>query len=126
MSIASIPIAVISDAVGQKITVEMGNGDEYRGTLEHCDSRTLNLRLAVVLFTKKDGDVDAMQNVIIPGGRVKLVILPDMMRHAPFFADVCSGKSAFLAGADNARERRDGKEKRKVAKKEEVAPAPVF
>jgi small nuclear ribonucleoprotein (snRNP)-like protein len=118
MSIASIPIAVIADAIGQKVTVELGNGDEYSGTLQHVDPRTLNLRLDRVLFQAKAGDIETMANVTVAGGRVKLVVLPDLMRFAPFFEDVCSGKSAFLAGAADAGKRRSAQDKRKAAKKE--------
>lgn len=87
----SVPFATMSDAVGQKVTIELANGDEYTGTLEGVDARTLNVRLAVVLVRRKDGAYDAMGRVVVPGAQVKLVVLPSLMRNAPFFADVCSG-----------------------------------
>jgi small nuclear ribonucleoprotein (snRNP)-like protein len=90
---ASIPRAVIADAVGQTVTVETIEGTTYRGRLEGIDG-LFNVRLSVGLVRAKDGAYSAAGNVTIAGAQIKLVQLPPVMRNAPFFKEVVSGSFA--------------------------------
>ena len=95
-AIASVPVAVLRDAVGHQVSVTLMNGDEFRGKLEKVDDKTLGVALAVVLFRRADGFTEAMAKTVVPGSRVKYVVLPDFMKNAPFFAEIRAHGAAAL------------------------------
>lgn len=81
-----------------KVTVEMKNGETYRGLLLSAEE-TMNMCLSDVIRTARNGQVSKLPNVYLRGGSVRLVALPDLLLNAPVFKKVAAMKKK----ADNAR-----------------------
>ena len=84
MAKVGIPIKALHDAEGHTVTVELIDQTLYRGTLDQADDN-MNLHLSNVTATRRDGSQRALQNVFLRGSRVRFVVLPDILKHAPFF-----------------------------------------
>jgi small nuclear ribonucleoprotein D3 len=57
-----VPIKLLYEAEGMKITVEMKNGEIYRGLLLGAED-TMNVSLSDVLRTARNGQISKLQKV---------------------------------------------------------------
>lgn len=87
MSTAGIPIKLLYEAESMKITVEMKNGETYRGMLLGAED-TMNLTLSDVVRTARNGQVSKLPSVYLRGGNVRFVALPDLLKSSPVFKKV--------------------------------------
>lgn len=96
-----------------KVTVEMKNGETYRGLLISAEE-TMNMSLSDVVRTARNGQVSKLTNVYLRGGSIRLVALPDLLKNAPVFKKVITmKKKAEEAAAATKRAKTGGGVKRK-------------
>lgn len=79
-----IPIVLMHDAEGTIVTVELQNGDTYRGFLDETEDN-MNCILKDVTKTTGDGKKSQVDHVFIRGSQVAFMIFPNMLRKAPMF-----------------------------------------
>ena len=84
MSSIGIPIKVLHEAENHVITVELKNGELYRGYLMEAED-TMNMRLDDVYITKRNGKQFRLEQVFIRGSQVRFIVLPDNLKHSPVF-----------------------------------------
>ena len=60
----SVPIKILHEGEGHKVTVVLKNGETYRGTLSKAEDN-MNVHLSKVSMTAKDGQV--MYHAIVFG-----------------------------------------------------------
>ena len=87
------------------MTIELKNGEIYRGHLDESEE-TMNCLVTDVVVTARDGRVTKLENVYIRGSQIKFMILPDLLKHSPVFEKVKE-----LKKADDAKPRRGQKRK---------------
>ncbi len=66
MSSSGIPIKLLHEGEGNKVTIELKSGDIYRGTLVEAED-SMNCQLSGVTLTSRDGMVSKLENVYIRG-----------------------------------------------------------
>ncbi|KAL6451672.1 SMD3 Small nuclear ribonucleoprotein Sm D3 [Candida maltosa Xu316] len=82
---AGIPVRLLNEAQGHIISIELTNGDTYRGKLlENEDNMNLSLYEATVT-NGKSGSVSHMDQVFIRGSMIRFVSVPDILKNAPMF-----------------------------------------
>jgi small nuclear ribonucleoprotein D3 len=91
MSNVGVPIKLLFEAEGMKITVELKSGEIYRGLLLGAED-TMNVALSDVLRTAKNGQISKLPNVYLRGGSIRFIALPDLLKSAPIFQKVASQK----------------------------------
>jgi small nuclear ribonucleoprotein D3 len=74
-----------------KITVEMKNGEIYRGLLLGAED-TMNVSLSDVLRTARNGQISKLPNVYLRGSSIRFIALPDLLKSAPMFQKVATQK----------------------------------
>ena len=79
-----IPIKLLHEAENHVITVELKNGEQYRGYLMDAED-TMNMRLDDVYITKRNGKHFRLEQVFIRGSQVRFVIMPDGLKNSPMF-----------------------------------------
>lgn len=79
-----VPIKLLHEAEGHKVTVEMTNGQIFRGVLQNAED-SMNVTLQGVTFTDRDGRVSKLESVYLRGSKVRFFLLPEMLKHAPMF-----------------------------------------
>eukprot|EP00053_Salpingoeca_punica_P003891 m.45815 g.45815 ORF g.45815 m.45815 type:complete len:115 (-) comp12478_c2_seq1:170-514(-) len=108
MALIGIPIKLLHEAEGHTVTVELKNGEIYRGKLVEAEDN-MNSQLTQITFTARDGRVSQLETVYIRGSKVRFFILPDMLKNAPMFkakAPVASvGKAAVIRNQAAAKAR---------------------
>eukprot|EP01041_Mallomonas_annulata_P012871 gene12871-27145_t len=72
------------DAEGGIITIELKNGDTYRGFLDEAQDN-MNCTMKDCKKTRADGQESRVDIAYIRGSQIRFVILPDMLQKAPFF-----------------------------------------
>jgi len=82
-----IPIKVLHDAEGHTVTIELKNGEVYRGKLDEAEDN-MNVHLSNCTKTAKDGRVTTLANVFLRGSHVRFMVLPDILKNAPFFKKI--------------------------------------
>ncbi len=82
-----VPITLLREGEGHVVTIEMKNGQIYRGKLTETEE-TMNCALNDVTSTARDGKVSKLEQVYVRGSYVKYVVLPDMLKNAPIFKGV--------------------------------------
>ena len=82
-----IPIKVLHDAEGHTVTVELKNGEVFRGKLDEAEDN-MNVHLSNCTKTAKDGKVSTLANCFLRGSHVRFMILPDILKNAPFFKKI--------------------------------------
>ena len=71
-----------------KVTVEMKNGETYRGTLISAED-TMNITLEDVIRTSRTGQVTTkIINVYLRGNNIKFIALPNVLMNAPILSKV--------------------------------------
>jgi small nuclear ribonucleoprotein D3 len=86
-----VPIKLLYEAEGMKVTAEMKNGEIYRGLLVSAED-TMNMTLSDVLRTAKNGQITKLPNVYLRGSSVRFIALPELLKNAPVFQKVTSMK----------------------------------
>ena len=82
---AGIPVRLLNEAQGHIISIELINGDTYRGKLlENEDNMNLSLYEATIT-QGKSGKVSHMDQVFIRGSMIRFISVPDILKNAPMF-----------------------------------------
>lgn len=105
-----VPIKLLYEAEGMKITVELKNGEIYRGLLLGAED-SMNVSLQDVLKTARNGKISKLPNVYLRGSSVRLIALPDLLKSAPVFQKVQTQKRKM----EDANAKQGNNKKRKVA-----------
>eukprot|EP00588_Corethron_pennatum_P012981 CAMPEP_0194276958 /NCGR_PEP_ID=MMETSP0169-20130528/9415_1 /TAXON_ID=218684 /ORGANISM="Corethron pennatum, Strain L29A3" /LENGTH=117 /DNA_ID=CAMNT_0039020805 /DNA_START=132 /DNA_END=485 /DNA_ORIENTATION=+ len=82
-----VPVQLLLEAEQHKVTVEMKNGEIYRGLLISSEE-TMNVSLIDVILTARDGRVSKLHAVYLRGSNIRFIVLPDVLRDAPLFNKV--------------------------------------
>jgi small nuclear ribonucleoprotein D3 len=79
-----VPVKLIHEAEGHVVTIELKSGEMYRGELFDVEDNW-NCQVKDVTATAKDGRVSQLDHIYVRGGRIRLIIVPDMLKNAPMF-----------------------------------------
>ncbi|EAS66961.1 LSM domain-containing protein [Dictyostelium discoideum AX4] len=79
-----IPVKILHEADGHIVTVELKNGELYRGTLIESEDN-MNCRMKNITVTARDGRNSQMEYCYVRGSKVRFIILPDILKNAPMF-----------------------------------------
>lgn len=79
-----IPIVVLHDAEGCVVEVETKNGELIRGLLFEAEDM-MNLYLKNCVVRDALGVKRKVNQVYLRGPEIVLIVLPDMLKHAPMF-----------------------------------------
>lgn len=90
---AGVPLQLLFEAENHVVTIEMKNGETYRGILVSAEE-TMNCQLKEVTMTAKEGRVQRLEHIFLRGGTIKFVVLPDVLKNAPIFKKVNSMRAA--------------------------------
>ena len=75
---------LIHEAEGHIVTVELTNGELYRGVMIDAED-SFNCQLQNVTMTSKEGKTTKLEFVFLRGSKIRFIILPDMLRNSPIF-----------------------------------------
>ena len=81
-----VPIKLLHEAQGLLITIELVTGQMYRGRLASIEDN-MNVQLRDVTATSKDGQVTALDHVMVRGSQVQMFIVPDNLKFAASVKD---------------------------------------
>lgn len=101
MTSIGIPIKLLHESQGHIVTIELTNGQVYRGKLVEAEDNC-NAQLKDVTMTARDGRVSHLENVYIRGSHVRFFVVPEMLRNAPMFRN---NRALRARGAGRARGR---------------------
>jgi len=79
-----VPVKLLHEAEGFKVTIELTNGETYRGTLVDAEDN-MNCQIANVQLTGRDGRVSKLEHCYLRGSKIRFMVLPDMLKNAPMF-----------------------------------------
>ncbi|KAJ1652038.1 small nuclear ribonucleoprotein Sm D3 [Dispira simplex] len=79
-----VPVKLLHESEGHIVTLEMKNGQTYRGKLLQAEDN-MNVQLRDIIVTARDGQVSKLDQVYIRGSFVRFFIVPDMLKNAPMF-----------------------------------------
>ncbi|KAG6611148.1 Small nuclear ribonucleoprotein Sm D3 [Phytophthora cinnamomi] len=82
-----VPISLLHEGEGRTVTVELKNGEVYRGHLAESED-SMNCQLSDVVLTARDGQKSKLELVYVRGSQIKLVILPDILKNSPLLGKV--------------------------------------
>ncbi|GBG32989.1 Small nuclear ribonucleoprotein Sm D3 [Hondaea fermentalgiana] len=88
----SVPIRLLLEGIGHPVTVEMKNGESYRGQLVEAET-TMNLQLSGATHTARNGQRRKLEHAYLRGTSVKFIVLPDFLREATIFKSVGTMKA---------------------------------
>lgn len=77
----SVPIALLHEAEGAKVTVETKKGDLIRGLLFEAED-TMNLYIKDVVVTYPNGAVRKVPDLYVRGTEIVIIALPEILQHA--------------------------------------------
>ena len=86
-----IPIKLLHESQGLIVTIELKTGAFYRGKLHEVEDN-MNVQLTQVTVTARDGRLSQMDQVFVRGSQIRFFVVPDNLRHAPFFTNRGKGK----------------------------------
>ena len=89
--VVGIPIKLLHEAQGLIVTLELTNGQTYRGKLHQVEDQ-MNVQLTQVTVTARDGKLSHMEQCFVRGSSVRFFIVPDNLKQAPFFDTEKRGK----------------------------------
>ncbi|KAL0209228.1 hypothetical protein RCL1_003486 [Eukaryota sp. TZLM3-RCL] len=95
-STLGLPVKLLHESVGFIISIEMKNGDTYRGKLQSCED-SMNCRLVQVILTKNSGERLEIEDLYIRGSQIRFIVVPDMLKNAPMFIKHEPGRGVGLA-----------------------------
>ncbi|KAL2548601.1 Small nuclear ribonucleoprotein Sm D3 [Forsythia ovata] len=79
-----VPVKLLHEASGHVVSVELKNGELYRGSMVECEDNW-NCQLENITYTAKDGKVSQLEHIFIRGSKVRFMVIPDMLKNAPMF-----------------------------------------
>mmetsp|Transcript_13918 Transcript_13918/g.23059 ORF Transcript_13918/g.23059 Transcript_13918/m.23059 type:complete len:90 (+) Transcript_13918:181-450(+) len=79
-----IPIILLHDAEGGVVTIELKNGESYRGILDESQD-TMNCTMKDCIKTDTKGKETHISAAYIRGSQISFIAVPDMLKKAPFF-----------------------------------------
>ncbi|TMW69384.1 hypothetical protein Poli38472_001540 [Pythium oligandrum] len=82
-----VPLSLLHEGEGRVVTVELKNGEIYRGLLNESED-SMNCQLSDVVLTQRDGQKAKLEQVYVRGSQIKLIILPEILKHSPLFSKV--------------------------------------
>ncbi|OQR94270.1 small nuclear ribonucleoprotein Sm D3 [Achlya hypogyna] len=82
-----VPLSLLHEGEGHVITLELKNGEIYKGHLLEAED-SMNVQLKDVTLTARDGQLSRLEQVYVRGSQVKLFILPDMLQKSPLFKKI--------------------------------------
>lgn len=82
VTISSIPVKILIDAVGTQIYLELETGDSYSGRLTNVEDN-MNVLLEDVKKTNKQGTATQLTKVYVRGSNVVFFQLPDALATSP-------------------------------------------
>lgn len=88
-----VPIKVFHEAVGHIVTIETTVGELFRGKLAEAEDN-MNCLMSNITVTYRDGRTAQLEQVYIRGSKIRFAILPDMIKNAPMFKNIKTGKAA--------------------------------
>ncbi|CCH58212.1 hypothetical protein TBLA_0A04160 [Henningerozyma blattae CBS 6284] len=81
---SSVPIKLLSEAQGHIVSLELINGETYKGRLVESEDN-MNVQLQDVLVTGTDSKQSRMDQVFVRGSHIRFFVLPSMLQKAPLF-----------------------------------------
>ena len=117
-----IPIKVLHDAEGHTVTIELKNGETYRGKLDEAEDN-MNCHLSNCTKTGRDGRVTTLANCFLRGSHVRFMVLPDILKNAPFFKKIDTKANKSAKSAESAEDAYDAAQK--VAEKDLAVTHPI-
>lgn len=94
-----VPIKLLHEAEGNPVTVELQNGEVYRGKLEAAEDN-MNLHMVDVVCRSREGRITKLDRIYVRGSQVRLIVMPDILKSAPAFQKVQAVRSKALSGKD--------------------------
>uniref|UniRef100_M4BUP9 Small nuclear ribonucleoprotein Sm D3 n=1 Tax=Hyaloperonospora arabidopsidis (strain Emoy2) TaxID=559515 RepID=M4BUP9_HYAAE len=82
-----VPISLLHEGEGRTVTIELKNGEVYRGHLTESED-SMNCQLSNVVLTQRDGQKSKLELVYVRGSQIKLVILPELLKNSPLLSKV--------------------------------------
>ncbi|KLO14280.1 Sm-like ribonucleo protein [Schizopora paradoxa] len=82
-----VPVKLLHESLGHIITVEVKNGQLYRGKLVEAED-SMNVALKEITVTGRDGRITQLDMAYIRGSMIRFFIVPDMLQNAPMFKRV--------------------------------------
>lgn len=79
MPTVGVPIKLLHEAEGHIVTVELTNGEVYRGHLIDAED-CMNIQIHNCTLTAKDGRQSKLDYVYIRGSKIRFMIMPDMLK----------------------------------------------
>eukprot|EP00640_Fibrocapsa_japonica_P004729 CAMPEP_0113943140 /NCGR_PEP_ID=MMETSP1339-20121228/19207_1 /TAXON_ID=94617 /ORGANISM="Fibrocapsa japonica" /LENGTH=133 /DNA_ID=CAMNT_0000947925 /DNA_START=122 /DNA_END=519 /DNA_ORIENTATION=+ /assembly_acc=CAM_ASM_000762 len=79
-----IPIIMLHDAEGCIVTVELKNGETYRGLLDEAEDN-MNCILVDVTKTTPMGKISKVDQLYVRGSQISFVVVPDTLQKGPMF-----------------------------------------
>jgi len=79
-----VPQKLLHESTGHRLTIELTDGSMCRGLLTDAEDN-MNLQLSGVTMTNREGRISKLEFIYIRGSKIRLVILPDMLKNAPIF-----------------------------------------
>jgi small nuclear ribonucleoprotein D3 len=98
----STPVKLLHEAVGHVITLELKSGELYRGHLMNTEDN-MNCLMEGVKVTAKDGKLSQLEQVFLKGSQIRFFVVPDQLRHAPFFKAFENKRNVNRGGRGGAR-----------------------
>lgn len=92
-----IPVKLIHEGEGNNVTVELKNGEVYRGLLDSSEDN-MNCQLSNVTLTGRDGRISKLQYVFLRGSMIRFVVLPDALKNSPLLLKI---RNPILDTANN-------------------------
>jgi small nuclear ribonucleoprotein D3 len=93
-----VPIKLLHEAENHVVSIELKTGEIFRGTLLESEDN-MNCQLANIAYTGRDGRQAELEHAFIRGSKVRLMILPDMLKNAPMFKRVDAASKGKGRGA---------------------------
>ncbi|KAL7560218.1 hypothetical protein ACA910_020791 [Epithemia clementina (nom. ined.)] len=90
-----VPLKLLYEAEGMKITVELKNGEIYRGLLVAAEGETMNVSLTDVLRTRANGHVQKLPTstcLYLKGTSIRFLALPELLKQSPLIQTVATQK----------------------------------
>jgi len=83
-SIVGVPIKLLHECCGHIVSIELTSATTLRGRLADAEDN-MNCHLTNVTVTSPSGQSSHSESTFIRGSQIRLIVLPDMLRHAAMF-----------------------------------------
>lgn len=77
-----VPVKLLHEGEGSKISIELKSGETYRGILKVSEDN-MNCQLESVTITTRDGKSTNLGYVFIRGSMIRFISLPDSLKNSP-------------------------------------------